>query len=431
MTGRKIQLGLLLAVAGVLIVVGIVGTANRAEGTPDVVIQTRYGGVKWNHELHARLPDFNCQVCHHDAKTGTTNPAGCNECHKKPGEKPPEGQEKATTAMKAYHAKCIGCHQAVEKGPVTCAECHDRAEQAGGGAKGFQTPYGAVAFDHDRHTGYGDCFDCHHEAKEGGEFGVCGDCHKHPGEKSNGPSGMLAYHKNCIECHVAAQKGPAGCRECHAKPAAMAEPDVKKLTADDGPETSILDHLVDTYPPYEFNHKEHAEDFTDGCADCHHEVSDVEVVASCRACHNTKKESEDGIPGLMDAYHKQCRDCHKEADSGPTKCQECHPKKRDKAKKFESSNVPGESNLNHLSAVYKPVAFTHEDHIDYTDSCEDCHHKGSEVEKYPACRECHNTPFKADGKKLGLVDAYHKQCIDCHIEQDSGPTACADCHEKK
>ena len=42
----------------------------------------------------------------------------------------------------------------------------------------------------------------------------CSECHK-----ANMPSGrtplMRAYHKNCIECHTAQNKGPTTCGACH------------------------------------------------------------------------------------------------------------------------------------------------------------------------------------------------------------------------
>ncbi|PLX99982.1 MAG: hypothetical protein C0622_09735 [Desulfuromonas sp.] len=64
-----------------------------------------------------------------------------------------------------------------------------------------------------------------------------------------------------------------------------------------------------------FNHTAH-QGLTD-CATCHH----TEGYAACKSCHDGTK-----APKAKDAYHKNCKDCHKEKGQGPTKCKECHVK---------------------------------------------------------------------------------------------------------
>lgn len=71
-----------------------------------------------------------------------------------------------------------------------------------------------------------DCKVCHHK-EEDPTKGVekCAACHGLEGgtEKApDAPKAMLAYHKNCIECHkkVNAEQGkaaPTKCNECHKK----------------------------------------------------------------------------------------------------------------------------------------------------------------------------------------------------------------------
>ncbi|MEA3544443.1 MAG: cytochrome c3 family protein [Thermodesulfobacteriota bacterium] len=65
-----------------------------------------------------------------------------------------------------------------------------------------------------------------------------------------------------------------------------------------------------------FNHSTHQE-LTD-CVTCHH-TGDY---AQCKSCHGV----EENAPKAKNAYHKQCKDCHKEMKKGPTRCKECHIK---------------------------------------------------------------------------------------------------------
>ncbi len=86
----------------------------------------------------------------------------------------------------------------------------------------------AVKFSHAKHvTDYKvDCKVCHHK-EEDPTKGVerCSACHGLMGgtEKApDAPKNMLAYHKNCIDCHqkVNAEQGkaaPTKCNECHKK----------------------------------------------------------------------------------------------------------------------------------------------------------------------------------------------------------------------
>lgn len=64
-----------------------------------------------------------------------------------------------------------------------------------------------------------------------------------------------------------------------------------------------------------FNHAAH-QGLAD-CATCHHTGG----YEPCKSCHDGTK-----APNAKDAYHKNCKDCHKEKGKGPTKCKECHVK---------------------------------------------------------------------------------------------------------
>jgi len=68
-----------------------------------------------------------------------------------------------------------------------------------------------------------------------------------------------------------------------------------------------------------FNHAAHQKQFSD-CTKCHHKGIDA---GACKTCHLAKKGD---APKAKDAFHKQCKGCHKKMKKGPTKCKECHVK---------------------------------------------------------------------------------------------------------
>jgi cytochrome c553 len=65
-----------------------------------------------------------------------------------------------------------------------------------------------------------------------------------------------------------------------------------------------------------FNHVTHQK--LSDCATCHHTGDYVQ----CKSCHGVDQNA----PKVKNAYHKQCKNCHKEMKKGPTKCKECHIK---------------------------------------------------------------------------------------------------------
>ena len=85
-------------------------------------------------------------------------------------------------------------------------------------------------------------------------------------------------------------------------------------------------------PPSVFEHDLHNETAgIDDCAACHHVYEDGQLVADessedqrCSECHDL--DEIDGQPGLMQAFHRNCKGCHDEEGSGPVMCGECHIK---------------------------------------------------------------------------------------------------------
>ncbi|MCG6909856.1 MAG: cytochrome c family protein [Deltaproteobacteria bacterium] len=85
-------------------------------------------------------------------------------------------------------------------------------------------------------------------------------------------------------------------------------------------------------PPAVFVHEAHNETAEiDACNTCHHVYEDgvkLEDESSegelCSDCHGL--EASDGMPGLMKAFHLNCKGCHMELKKGPITCGECHRK---------------------------------------------------------------------------------------------------------
>ena len=81
-----------------------------------------------------------------------------------------------------------------------------------------------------------------------------------------------------------------------------------------------------------FNHEEHNEAAEiDECNECHHVYEDgvkLEDESSedmlCSECHLL--EASDEQPGLMKAFHLNCKGCHQTEKNGPIMCGECHVK---------------------------------------------------------------------------------------------------------
>jgi len=97
-------------------------------------------------------------------------------------------------------------------------------------------------------------------------------------------------------------------------------------------DTIILNHKElgnHQRPLIEFNHKLHAENKLD-CTRCHHDFDAYlnnrgGEGQSCDSCH--KKEAEDNLFSLKDAFHSQCKGCHENMKTGPVTCGQCHVRK--------------------------------------------------------------------------------------------------------
>ena len=113
--------------------------------------------------------------------------------------------------------------------------------------------------------------------------------------------------------------------------AATAEPD--KVIEIENP-----GYAKDKKGPVAFDHVAHTDKAKVACVECHHDYKDGKnvwkegmEVKKCSDCHDINKNTEqDGmkVMKLQNAYHKNCKNCHKEEKKGPyKKCNDCHAKK--------------------------------------------------------------------------------------------------------
>jgi len=116
------------------------------------------------------------------------------------------------------------------------------------------------------------------------------------------------------------------------------------LTASDveTPDDLIIEnegYKADKKGGVKLNHKKHTDEYKVGCDDCHHEYEgdknvwkEGDPVKKCSECHDPlKKEGE--VKKLQNAFHKNCKTCHKtlvsegKSESAPfKKCTKCHEK---------------------------------------------------------------------------------------------------------
>jgi hypothetical protein len=117
---------------------------------------------------------------------------------------------------------------------------------------------------------------------------------------------------------------------------------VGALTATDVPDEIMLEnegYAKDIKGPVKLTHKKHSEDYKVACTDCHHVFKDGknvwkegDPVQKCSECHDPKGK-DPKVLKLQNAYHKNCKDCHKalQKEGKPTgpfrKCNDCHEKK--------------------------------------------------------------------------------------------------------
>ena len=87
--------------------------------------------------------------------------------------------------------------------------------------------------------------------------------------------------------------------------------------------------------------------------------------------------------------------------------------------------------IDQLAALYEPVVFAHKLHASMgamSGGCTNCHHYSEDSGTIPPCRECHAPQRQeVDLRMPALKGAYHRQCINCHLDW-SHENACGFCH---
>ena len=84
--------------------------------------------------------------------------------------------------------------------------------------------------------------------------------------------------------------------------------------------------------PAVFRHDSHNEAAgIEECNECHHVYEDGKKLEDessegerCSDCHGLQASGNQ--PGLMKAFHMNCKGCHENMDKGPVMCGECHVK---------------------------------------------------------------------------------------------------------
>lgn len=88
--------------------------------------------------------------------------------------------------------------------------------------------------------------------------------------------------------------------------------------------------LAPQRPAAVFPHDAHNEKAgIENCNQCHHVYTDGKLVEDessedrrCSDCHGLDDAGRQ--PGLMKAFHLNCKGCHQEQKKGPVMCGECH-----------------------------------------------------------------------------------------------------------
>ena len=89
---------------------------------------------------------------------------------------------------------------------------------------------------------------------------------------------------------------------------------------DRGPANPTLDYNRSGKKVANFPHHAHQDKLKD-CKACHHAAVAGAAFSACAKCHGAAASG--AKPKIQDAYHAQCKDCHKKT-SGPTACAGCH-----------------------------------------------------------------------------------------------------------
>ena len=186
-------------------------------------------------------------------------------------------------------------------------------------------------------------------------------------------------------------------------------------------------------PPVTFLHQKHTEALekkNKDCSACHLSEKD-KLVEKQRMSTKYMRLKDTTRQEVMDTFHANCIDCHKETKaakekSGPIECGNCH---QDRVTVMSSWKAIG---------MDKSLHYRHSKVMD--DKCEKCHHEYNESTQKlfyakgqeSTCRYCHQKT--TEDNRISLRLAAHSACIDCHRQilakdESAGPITCNGCHD--
>lgn len=474
---------MLLGSAVLLVILGGVAMTVPPEREPNNLLENRFGDVSWNHELHARMKEIaNCTVCHHTEQPGAMDLKPCSTCHKPlpnaealitpelfmaVAEVKYEG-ENGPPPMTSAHSSCMGCHKAMNEGPVLCRDCH---------AQSFSGPQGVVSWDHTLHSRTlemdeeqmfeDDCVVCHHQdtdAQTEADYRACGSCHKPVVEKGLSTTTDIKDHQDythgqCKDCHVEfnPEDENVPCTDCH-------QGMVVNLSLTNPSLEEAVHHRCRTC--HNVDEAAFAEGQPGICVDCHDpdpsriEIPNVGTIAwdhvrhgefgdiECQTCHHTEAENAPMIA---------CGSCHGEqADveldleqSLEQTCLECHQKEKVGLTSLASMLIDDQSGgYYQFQSDQGAFWWDHRFHaVDASLSCRNCHHNTiKQGDQYLTavktgqdwteqaghiqnCANCHGEYGPVAGSVAeateapAFPDAYQVICTECHQKLEAGPQA--------
>lgn len=217
----------------------------------------------------------------------------------------------------------------------------------------------------------------------------------------------------CSVCHHELATAPAavrnaenpevlGCKTCHG---AAEDPDfIKKhqefYSRNGGDEACARCHHT-RFEGFseQWSHKDHAENYVDECATCHHEAKfeykpgkflNVKP-QKCSNCH-TAQPNPMTAKTIKEAGHLRCESCHSDFfESGAKGCGVCHKSVSASEELAAAKQKSSDAKLDERFLV--------------------------------SCVTCHKAV-------VGSMDAYHGKCVACHEQAKRGPGGkdCQQCH---
>lgn len=182
-------------------------------------------------------------------------------------------------------------------------------------------------------------------------------------------------------------------------------------------------------PPVPFLHSQH----TEALAKINRDCSSCHMAKDGKFSPRFKRIEDKGKKDVMELYHQNCIDCHKEITAqlektGPVTCGECHVEDRKVISSRQHAGLDKSLHYRHVQANDK--------------KCESCHHEYDEKKKKlfyakgkeGACFYCHQE--MGEDNISSRKAASHASCIGCHREKiaanrPAGPDSCTGCHDKE